>query len=495
MIQDKHRMENSKLLQLLNAFDLPMLRAFHEFVTSPYFNKDQDLVRLYDYLRQQLAKGFPKEKIVRHEERASLGVTPVLSKEKTGRQVVYASLYPEKPYDEMQLNRLMSRLLQLAERFVSIWRYEQRGVLPDCMALEYYVEAHLDKLYTFACEKVKSKLARQPLRNGTWYYQQFLLSDIAERHFSAQHLRRYDHHLQEASDHLDTWFLSQKLYYLCAMLDRQKILSTPYRQSFMEAVRDHLEQHDYQTTPPVAVYGHLLQTLSGTTDSDHFQKLKELVYDSDQHFTKAEVKDLFYFAINFCINKFRQGGKEYAEDLVELYDRGLQKGVLLEDGLISPWTYKNMVKLGLGLRRFEWVERFITDYSFKLPGDQREDAFHFNLADLFYHKKDYRSALFHLNQVDFTDIHYSLGAKTMLIKIYYETSETEAFLSLLSSFNIYLRRNKLISKEIKLAYLNFTAILQKIYGADKERRKALAEKIKKAPQLTDRNWLLEQLGD
>lgn len=484
-------MENSKLLQLLRAFDPPMVRAFREFVVSPYFNKDQELVRLYDYLKPQLIKALPKTKTAHPEERASLAVTPALSK---GRPAVYAGLYPGKPYDELQLNRLMSRLLQLAERFVSIWRYEQRGVLPDCVALEYYVESRLDKLYTFAYEKVKSKLTRQPLRNSAWYYQQFMLSDLAERHFSAQNLRRYDHHLQEASDDLDTWFLLQKLQYLCAMLDRQKILSTPYRQTFLEAIREHLAHHDYQTTPPVAVYCHLLNALSGTEDKAHFQALKALVYDSDQHFSKAEVKDLFYFAINFCINKLKHGAREFAEDLVELYDRGLQKGVLLEDGLISPWTYKNMVKLGLGLRRFEWAERFLSDYSIKLPADQREDAYHFNSADLFYHKKDYRGALFHLNQVEFTDIHYSLDAKTMLIKIYYETLETEAFLSLLSSFNIYLRRNKLISKEIKSAYLNFTAILQQIYSAGKERRKALVEKIKKAPQLTDRNWLLEQLS-
>ncbi len=180
----------------------------------------------------------------------------------------------------------MSRLLQLAERFVSIWRYEQRGVLPDCVALEYYVESRLDKLYAFAYEKVKSKLARQPLRNSAWYYQQFMLSDLAERHFSAQNLRRYDHHLQEASDDLDTWFLSQKLQYLCAMLDRQKILSTPYRQTFLEAIREHLTRHDYQTTPPVAVYSHLLNALSGTEDKAHFQALKVWVYDSDQHFSK-----------------------------------------------------------------------------------------------------------------------------------------------------------------------------------------------------------------
>ncbi len=57
-----HGMENSKFLQLLRAFDPPMVRAFHEFVVSPYFNKDQELVRLYDYLKPQLLKALPKAK-------------------------------------------------------------------------------------------------------------------------------------------------------------------------------------------------------------------------------------------------------------------------------------------------------------------------------------------------------------------------------------------------------------------------------------------------
>jgi hypothetical protein len=106
--------------------------------------------------------------------------------------------------------------------------------------------------------------------------------------------------------------------------------------------------------------------------------------------------------------------------------------VLLERGQISPWTFKNMVKLGLGLQQYDWVENFVRNYSEKLEANKRTDAYHFNLADLFYHRKNYDEALIHLNQVEFSDIHYQLGAKVMLLKIYFETDATEAFLSLVS---------------------------------------------------------------
>ena len=69
---------------------------------------------------------------------------------------------------------------------------------------------------------------------------------------------------------------------------------------------------------------------------------------------------------------------------MDLYIEGIKNNILLENGQISPWTYKNVVKLGLGLKRFEWVESFVREYSQYLSAREREDAYHFNLADLFF---------------------------------------------------------------------------------------------------------------
>ncbi|MEM1119719.1 MAG: hypothetical protein AAGJ18_04685, partial [Bacteroidota bacterium] len=93
-------------------------------------------------------------------------------------------------------------------------------------------------------------------------------------------------------------------------------------------------------------------------------------------------------------------------------------------------------------------------------------------------------------QVQYSDIFYNLGAKTMLIKIYVETDEKEALLSLIASFTIYLKRNKKIASNIKQTYLNFTSLIYKILKAKPYQLATIREEIRTIPLLTDRRWLL-----
>ena len=205
------------------------------------------------------------------------------------------------------------------------------------------------------------------------------------------------------------------------MLDREKILSTRYRQDFREEIKTYLSNNNFENHPTIKMYYQLFLSLTETEDGTYFLKFSEKLRQGNIVLPHKEMKELYFYAINFCINKIRNGEKQYAGDLMDLYQEGIEQEHLLDEGIISPWTYKNMVKLGLGLKRFDWVESFVLDYSEKLAESQRKDAYHYNLADLFFHKKMYDNALFHLNQVEFTDVHYNIGAKAMLLKIYYET--------------------------------------------------------------------------
>ncbi|MFT4761074.1 MAG: hypothetical protein ACI9XO_003786 [Paraglaciecola sp.] len=57
------KMENSKLVQLLKTFSTQELREFKDFMQSPLFNKNQDLVDFYLYLKK-IAPNFPTKKLV-----------------------------------------------------------------------------------------------------------------------------------------------------------------------------------------------------------------------------------------------------------------------------------------------------------------------------------------------------------------------------------------------------------------------------------------------
>ena len=87
-------------------------------------------------------------------------------------------------------------------------------------------------------------------------------------------------------------------------------------------------------------------------------------------------------------------------------------------------------------------------------------------------------------------MNYYLGARVILAKIYYETEAIEPLLSLLAAFTIFLKRNKLISADLKQTFLNFCDILFQAVRGKRRHWKKLGEKIRTTRLLTDRNWLL-----
>ena len=465
-------MQQSKLIRLLKTFTSGELRAFKDFVASPYYNKNKELIRLYVYLKKLAPAGFPEKKIERTH--------------------VFHQLYPDIPYDEKQLNHLMSHLFKLAEQFIGLQKFEQDGIMPEIYQLNAHIDRQQHKAYQYTLKRTRESLAGQVYQRRATLLPGIPVGKPGRALFcQPEHIGRFDHHLQEAADRFDVFLLAKKLKYSCHMLDRQKLIPQPYEHHLTEELSAHVDARDFAQYPAISVYHTLLQMLTKGEDESHFVAFRQLIRSYQRNFPAPEMRDLYYFAINYCINQLRLGKQSYAEDLMDLYDEGIQSGLLLEDGSLSPWTYKNVVRLALNLQRFNWAENFVLEYNEKLPTAHRQDAYYFNLAILYYKKKDYAKALEHLNRVEFSDIHYNLDAKATLSMIYQETGETEALVSLLSAFRIFLKRNKTVSRSVKEPYANFIQILYQVnkYGA--KRKAELLEKVSDTKLLNSRKWLRE----
>jgi len=157
-----------------------------------------------------------------------------------------------------------------------------------------------------------------------------------------------------------------------------------------------------------------------------------------------------------------------------------------------------VVSVGLSLGKFEWVEQFVTDYEKRLPIGFRETAMAYNRANLHFHKRSYSEALKTLSQVEFSDVFYALGTRKMMVMIYFERNDEEALLSLLSSFRLFLKRNKLISEANRKAYRNFiqwVQMLNRRRGEDKEGIAKLVKEIKATQPLVEEKWLLQVVED
>ena len=468
-------MKNSKLIKLIQTFSNKETKAFQYFIESPYFNKKKELILLFKYIKSTL-----------NEE-------PVL--EILDKKVVYAAITDEKAYNDKHLNHAMSQLFQLAEHFLSIQNFEKDGVMSDYYLLEAYVERKQGKSFSLAYNRANKKLKETPFRDEKFFFQTFLLADIADQQFQSTGLRKYDQNLEKASERLDRFFFSKKLKYLTAMISWEKIISRPFKKTLINEIKDIVTKYGYTASPQINIYYKLLLLLTEKESDKYFELLKIDLNLQMDYFPQKERKLFYYFMINYCIIQIREGKNEFANELLQIYTAGIKSGALFEEGQISPWTFKNMIRLGLGQKKYTWTQDFISTYSHKLPVDKQKDAYNFSMADMFYAQNKYDEALNYLNQVEFTDVHYSLDAKELLLKIYYTAEEREAFLSLIFSFKIYLKRNKLITKDVKMAYENFIRFIHQMHKYGASKKDIIQHKIKDTKSLVARGWLLDQVED
>ena len=464
-------MKDSKLIALLKTFKKEEWRSFREFLNAPYFNKRKDLELLFQYIRT---------------------LVPDFSEDKLKNELVFQKVFPNQKYDDKQLKYVMNYLVKQIEQFLVIQKVETNKALRNNLLLDALVERQLGKHYKGHLKKVDKELNQKRAAYDNYAYHRYQLADIANRHYANQNRRRYDENLQLASNYLDQFYFIQKLKHSCEMLNRVKVFEGDYDLHFIEEVTTYLEQHKMDNVSLIAIYLRVFYLLKEENVESNFEHLKLLMKTFYDELPISEKKMIYLYAINFCVAQIGKNNNQvyYAEECLKLYLSGIEEEFLLNNGYLSPWTFKNTIKLGLNLKKYDWAEQFIESSHKKLLPEFQKDALHYNLADLAFRRKDYDKAQQHLLLVEYSDMFYSLGAKTMLLKIYYENEEIEALFALISSFSIYIRRNKKIAQNFKLTYLNFISLLKQILRARPAKMQKVIEKIKATELLINRRWLL-----
>lgn len=466
-------MQNSKLIDLLRNLSPREWRTFREMAAAPYFNRNPDVLRLANWLDSQ-APAF----------------------EKASRAAAQEALFPGEAPDEARLNHLMSFLLKLGEEFIALEEFRKDNYAADYFALLGLNRRGLDKHYRFNLEKARRAFAAETQKGGASFQGQYAVEIMEAERFSHNSPRQFNESVQKATDSLDAFYLLEKLRRTCYMYSSQAILATPYNLQLTEEICRFTEANlKSMPTPAIEGYYRIFQLLTRENPHDDFQALKLLLATRAHEFSRDDLTDIYQYAINFCTIQVLKVQDAYIAEAFDLYTRGIDSGILLDSGNLSPWHFKNIINLSLKLKKYAWTEQFINENTRLLLPEYQQDAWHFNRALLFYNTQRLAEAMNHLNKVEFTDVHYSLGAKVMLCQIYYQHDDYDALESLLHSFNNFLRRNKLLAENTRLAYLNFVQILRKIIRQQPGQMPTILREAEKMPALAGKEWLVRIMAN
>lgn len=449
-------------------------RDIKRYLSSPFLNRDKSLLPLHEYLCKHQTENYDKH-------------------------AAWKFIFPKTAYNEKKFRYMVSDLGATLAEFVyanEIFRNKPGyvHVLDEYLTLR---EAEVNKAALAAKIMNRHKVKAVKISSENFLEKHFE-NELVEELKSVSR-KTYSKYIREnrksEPSGLDAYYVVEKLRQMCLVENDNNVFGTATTCFFEKEILQLANSKQFAANEFVNAYTGVFHLLK-TKKEQHYFLLKNILKKSAYDFERKNLAELFTYARNFCIAQINSGKANFYDEIFELYEQGLQKRIILVNGEINEQNYKNIVTTALRIKKTDWALRFINDYHYQLNKTVRENAFNYNLANYFFHTKQYDKALRNLQKVQLSDLFYGLDARSLTLKCYFELDEKEAFLNAYFSFRIFIMRKKNVSEQHRRNYLNFLRIAKKIMNLrvrDKKAVQHLQFEIQNAKALADKNWLEEKL--
>lgn len=470
-------MSDLKISYLLGELSKPEKNRFLKFVRSPYFNTDKKLIQLTKLL-----------------------LTPPFT-----RESLHTPLFPGMPYDYFRISTLITYVYKLLEEFLAYERMKKSDFPLQHHSLILAKEQGWNSYF----EEVSRKFARKQQRTSSLlpedFLKQYLIEQERDTYFSAQQQRTANDSLSLKLEALELFHVSAMLKNVCKWINRQNIIRSEEANNyehFIGYIRQHIDR--FSSEAFVRIYFPILMTLIDWENEAHYHQLRIALQEDGPKIPVGERKPMYQYAQNYCARQINNGNTAYTRELFGLYQDMIQQELLYHEGHISAGDVKNIVSLSIRLEEYAWASAFLEQEAGRFPSQLREHILAYNHAQLAYARGELTIALRLLRAVEFRDLYYELGAKTLLLKIYYDLDDLEGLESLLHAFSTFLRRNKHISAYQLRVHQNLIRAVKRVNQLRYRKRlvgeqafikqlAALEHTIRQKREITNIGWLLEKV--
>jgi hypothetical protein len=474
-------MNNSQLLLSIQTLSEKEKERFEQFLHSPYHNQQAKPIELWQELK--------------HKSLENCG----------SKAELFAQIWPEESYRDQRMRDVISQLFRLLKQFWVLEEQQKDSPRQKILLLRQLKKRRLARSFRIEAKGLAQQLQQSPKRERRHWQHSLWLAEEEDEFFALQAVRKADSRLQEKMHALDRYYLIEKFQQACEMLNRQRIVEVSYEMPLLESLIDELKKdaQSYLNEPAINIYLQVLLTLQGEAD---YQELARKLIDVPSFMAEEEARALFKYAQNHCIRQSNAGKREFLQKLFDLYQLQLKNGLLFRAGKMSHTDFKNIVTVSLRLKAFDWTQAFIEQYHQSVAEPHRANVYRFCQANYHYEKGDLRAALSELQGLEFTDVHYQISARVLLLKVFYRQEDQEAARYSIKAFEGFLKRNKELPAGLRQSNLHFLTWTKRLLRLQekkfilnkkdfKSRHEAFMQTLTADRGLSNKSWVLEEGGE
>ena len=298
---------------------------------------------------------------------------------------------------------------------------------------------------------------------------------------------------------LDIYFLWNKLKILCAYYNMQSVFKFSDYLHWQKDIEHYMTHKKNVYNIAIEIYWKIIIIRK---DLNNLLTFNEILNDINTcEFEKLdydEQKEITQYVISLCIILIvRKNQTQLNLVLFDLYKLALTKSYLTNhNNKITQRTFKNIIRSAINNNKMNWAFETIMNSKKYINIIDQKDAYNYNIGVYYYYKNDFSKALKYFSKLPYDNLYYALDLRTFLVRIYFETEETDLLISLIDSFRAYLKRNKTFSKVLITSFRNFLNTVKRLNNIsirDKKKLKLLKIKIENQNPVIEKKWLLNTL--
>jgi len=418
-------MIKSRVLDILKSFSRDDLKQFSEYICSPFFNKRKVIIKLFETYRKYYPDFNDKN----------------LTKEK-----IFKKIFPDKKYNDEVFRNLNSILLKIAEDFLSFINYSN-----DALTVKHHLLTEINlrnilNLFEKNFEESKILLEQTAEKDDQYFFHEHNL--FVQKNLYCSFINKFSKDdTFHAEKSLVIFFLMKimemqnYILYDCRVLglDNTLFLKDNFIDELLKLVPKNITE-----LPQVRFHYNALK-LEQTNKEEYYLNLRSLIKEFGSFIEKEKQYNKYIAMIDYIKRTRPRDDIKTTAEMFELRKDIIEKG-LFTDNFMTNMFFLNLVKSGLRLNEFEWVNDFIENYHHLIIDKYRESTTELAYSYFHFEKKEFDESLSHSARVKYEDNFYNLEVRNITARIYFETERYDMLSDFVNSYRMYLAKNRSLSK-------------------------------------------------
>lgn len=434
------------MIDLFSRLTKNEITEFGNFIKSPYFNTDKNLIKIFENLKN-----------------INLDYSSEFDNEK--------EIFKELNLDTEKKKRLAKQFRVLIKQYLKLKEFEK----DENTNMMYELRALREKKITTHYKKKLNEFIKifdnRYKRDENYYSNRISIEDDYYNFTINEKAYDYPATLDSKRDNIIYNFYFQLLHCYNDMIIHEEYagknfnLKFPYLNEILNDIKINFEkiQKDHPNICIIYFVISIQEAIRKNEDTKKLEK-KYLKYlqDNVTKFDKEQLFHYYLYIVNYYSVMFKKGHYEYRQKVFEIYSYQERNSFLFLNNQVSPEIFKDIVSMAATTGHLDWAEYFLEKYKKLLNPDKHKDFINIAYAKIYFLKNDYKKSISHLILISSRNYINYISAKIIFCKIYYEEKNIDAIEFELENLRKLDERSRKLNEHSRHTIENFRKYMRQL---------------------------------